>query len=189
MANHLDKRGMVDIMGREFYWPHLAIDVYIIVGICRACACYGTYLYLKWKLQLLLARGSPEFVAFNVLGPFLRIVNGTQYEAFTTEKYLKLQKSIAWRQDVIVTCGWCSIWIQGSPLRQFCVNTNGKQAGVYESFVRNAVQSLFLFCSNGAPACAIDSFQLKRIVLRQLHKHHLTGIVSKVSSHNCRARW
>lgn len=63
----------------------MAIDDYTAVSSCSVCERYGTFPKLKRELQLLLANGSLEFVAIDILGPLHCTVNGNQYVIVTDD--------------------------------------------------------------------------------------------------------
>lgn len=70
---------MYDKMCQDFYWPHIANDVYATVRDCQYC----TRNYRTNRKQSKLRQFSPnsllEFVAIDILGPLPNTKSGNQF--------------------------------------------------------------------------------------------------------------
>lgn len=81
-------------MQREFFWPHIANDVYKTISTCSTCAWNSALPKLIKELQLLPTNGPLKFVAIDILGPLPRTRNENQYVIVMTDKYSKLTRAM-----------------------------------------------------------------------------------------------
>lgn len=76
LAGQPGERGMYEIIGNRFYWPHIANKVYTIVKDCCKCARSKPSHRRRRPIQLFLASGPLKSGAVDILGPLLRTLHG-----------------------------------------------------------------------------------------------------------------
>lgn len=85
---------MYDMLQPHFYKPHMANDVFKILGKCRSCTLNESQVTHKWQLQLLPAARLLEFVVIDILEPLSKTSTRGQYVVIITDQVLKLTLAI-----------------------------------------------------------------------------------------------
>lgn len=86
IAGHPGTRRMYDTLRRNFYWPHMANDVYTTVAQCASCVKNGSRHRDIRRLQLFLASGPLDFVAMDILGIIPKTKQGLHYNVVLTDR-------------------------------------------------------------------------------------------------------
>ena len=94
-AGHPGARRMYDTLRTQFYWPHMANDVFQTVRNCRSCArVRGTTYKHRRFLRLFPAEYPLQFVAIDLLGPLPRTTNGNRHVLVITDRFSKLSRAV-----------------------------------------------------------------------------------------------
>lgn len=90
LAGHPEEWQMYDTMRREYYWLHMANDVYMTVRYLRECIWYKLS-EKRWRpFQLFSGRGRLKLVAIDIFGPLPKKLKGSQYVLVMKYSYSKL---------------------------------------------------------------------------------------------------
>lgn len=84
---------MYELLRKDYYWPHMASDVYNTVNKYSQSQQMG----IKFKLQRQLERFSPagplKFVSIEIVGPLQRPKSGNQFAVIIADEYSKFTKA------------------------------------------------------------------------------------------------
>ena len=130
LAGHPGARRMYDTMRCEFYWPHMANDVYETVQRCESCAATRGTQYTKQKhLRLFPANGPLEFVAMDILGPLPKTKQGNQFVVVLTDRYSKLTRAIPTGKTTATTVATIFVdhWVIPYGIPNYVLTDNGPQ--------------------------------------------------------------
>ncbi|CDF40971.1 unnamed protein product [Chondrus crispus] len=104
LARHPGGTRMYDTLRREYYWPHMANNVYSTVRNCQSCsATRSTIVRHQKDIKLFPAAGPLEFVAMDLLGPLPKTAHGNQFVLVITDLFSKLTCSIALPPQYVLT--------------------------------------------------------------------------------------
>lgn len=90
----LRQRRKYDTLCFTFYWLHMTTVFDHIVNTCPRFARYNPKYRNRRKLQLFQASGPRDFFAMDIVVPFLKTTQGSQYIFFTTNQFFKLTGAI-----------------------------------------------------------------------------------------------
>ena len=93
-AGHPGARKMYDTLRRQYYWPHQATDVYVLVERCPECRKNRPSAKHQRELKLFPAAGPLEFIAMDILGPLPRSKKGNRFITVMTDRYSKLTRAV-----------------------------------------------------------------------------------------------
>ena len=129
-AGHPGETKMYKTLRRHFYWPTLSVDAVTTVKNCVSCARNRVRLRRKsTALQLFPATGPLEFVAIDILGPFIRTKNGNRYLLVIGDRFSKLTRTVPLRNitEAAVARAFTTHWAfcYGPP--SILLSDNGKQ--------------------------------------------------------------
>ncbi|CAN8075930.1 unnamed protein product [Agarophyton chilense] len=95
LSGHLGATRMYYTLRQQFYWPHMADDVYTFVGQCQSCVrTRGGIRKHRKNLKLFPAAGPLEFVAIDLLGPLPKTKKGYQHILEITNRCSRLSRAI-----------------------------------------------------------------------------------------------
>lgn len=94
LAGHSGQRRMYDTLRQTTYWTHMAADVDYIVKNCRCCVRNTLRYSHRPNLRRILASGPLELIAVDIIGPFLKTVQGSHYALVSTHRYSKLTQAV-----------------------------------------------------------------------------------------------
>lgn len=85
---------MYDMMERDYYWPHMADDVYTTAKDCVECVPNNPSEKRRRPIQLFLTSGTLEFVTMDILRPLPKTLDGNQFGWAVTNGYSKLSRAV-----------------------------------------------------------------------------------------------
>ena len=120
LAGHSGGTRMYYTLWREYYWPHMAKDVFSHVRNCASCAATrGTQVRHQKDLKLFPAAGPLDFVAMDLLGPLPKTAHGNRHVLVMTDRSTKLTRSIPLRTPTtsVVDNAFLdnSVYVYGAP--------------------------------------------------------------------------
>lgn len=130
LAGHPGARRMYDSIRREFYWPHMANDVYQVVKESNSCArMRGTRHAHQKHLRLFPANGPLEFVAMDLLGPLPKTTKGNQNVLVITARYSKLTRAVPLTKTTAnhVATAFLENWVISYEIPNYLLTDNGLQ--------------------------------------------------------------
>jgi Integrase core domain/Integrase zinc binding domain len=121
---------MFATLGRTFFWPRMAADVYDIVRQCDACA---RNLIAENKhtnvMELFPANGPMESVSMDILGPLPRTIHGNRFLLVIADLFTKVTITVLLRTvtALVVSKAFCDRWVYvyGPPISR--LTDNGPQ--------------------------------------------------------------
>ena len=130
LAGHPGGIRMYYSLRREYYWPHMANDVFMTVRDCVSCARNrATVQKFQKFMKLFPASGPLEFVAMDLLDPLRKTTRGFTFILVITDRFSKLTRCIPLRTTTapVVAAAFLDYWVYayGAPL--YVLTDNGKQ--------------------------------------------------------------
>ncbi|CAN8070204.1 unnamed protein product [Agarophyton chilense] len=121
LSGHPGATRMYYTLKQQFYWPHMAHDVYTFVGQCESCVrTRGGIRKHRKYLKMFPAAGPLEFVAIDLLGPLRKTKNGYQHILVITDRFSKLTRAIPLKKTMSTTLAiaFLNNWVYpyGTPL-------------------------------------------------------------------------
>lgn len=115
----------------EFYWPHMANDVYATVYACKSCARNNPRYKRQRPLQVFPPSESLDFIAMDILDPLPRTRNGNQKVVVTTYWYVKLKRAIPTAKTTATydTNVFFQNWVTPYSILKYFPTDNGSKSG------------------------------------------------------------
>lgn len=93
-VEHLGERFMYNNMRRQYFWPHMANDIYLTIRDFSECIWDKPSEKSRHPLQLSQANCPLAPVAMDILKPLLGTLNGIQFVLMMPDRHLKLLRAI-----------------------------------------------------------------------------------------------
>ena len=130
IAGHPGARRMYDTLRAQFYWPHMANDIFQAVRDCRSCArVRGTTYKHRRFLRLFPAEYPLQFIAIDLLGPLPKSKRGNRHVLVVTCRFSKLARAIPLARitSASVVRALLESWIYPYGLPSMILSDNGVQ--------------------------------------------------------------
>lgn len=88
------ERRVYNSLRREYYWSHMAIEVYTNEKDCHECVCSKAASIRQRVPQLFLPSNPFKFVAMDTLGLLSKTLKGNQFVLVITDLYSKLTRAV-----------------------------------------------------------------------------------------------